>query len=202
MWTHRPLDQPSISITTPASGGSYVLNQAVASAYSCSDGGSGVASCSGPVANGAGIDTSSVGSKTFTVIATDNVGNASSQSAGYTVGYGVGSGAPADCIVYSQTKASNGGTTIPIKLELCSVSGDYLFSPGITLTVTGLTPTGTASGRGRSNPGGTFRFDASIAPGGGYVYNLDSTGLASGTYNLLFMVSGDPTTHQAQFMVR
>jgi hypothetical protein len=37
---------------------------------------------------------------------------------------------------------------------------------------------------------------------GGYVYNLNGTGLASGRYSLLFVVSGDPTTHQAQFMVR
>ncbi len=66
---------PTITLTTPSNGASYLLNQNVAASYSCSDGGSGVASCTGPVANGSNIDTASVGSKSFTVNATDAVGN-------------------------------------------------------------------------------------------------------------------------------
>src|SRR5207249_1265426 len=53
---------PAISITTPANT-SYLLNQAVSANYSCSDGGSGVATCAGKVPSGAAIDTSAVGSK-------------------------------------------------------------------------------------------------------------------------------------------
>src|SRR2546422_1336585 len=41
---------PSISIAAP--GGIYLLGEIVAAAYACGDGGSGVASCRGPVASG------------------------------------------------------------------------------------------------------------------------------------------------------
>ena len=39
--------------------------------YSCSDAASGVQSCDGPVPSGAGIDTSTVGDKRFTVTSKD-----------------------------------------------------------------------------------------------------------------------------------
>jgi Ca2+-binding RTX toxin-like protein len=76
---------PGITITSPASGNAYTVGQAVAAGYSCADGGSGVASCEGPVADGANINTSSAGTKTFTVSATDNAGNTHSVIHTYTV---------------------------------------------------------------------------------------------------------------------
>ena len=71
---------PMISVTTPASGGSYSANQKVAASYGCSDSESGVATCAGTVPNGSNIDTTPNGlitPKTFTVTTTDNVGNSS-----------------------------------------------------------------------------------------------------------------------------
>ncbi len=77
---------PTVTFSTPADGGGYGLNAAVPAAYSCSDGtGSGVASCVGTVANGANIDTSTLGSHSFSVTATDNSGN----SATYPITYNV-----------------------------------------------------------------------------------------------------------------
>ena len=78
---------PEIAVTSPASGAVYGLGEHVEAAYSCTDeaGGSGVASCVGTVPNGAAIDTSSVGQKTFKVDATDNAGNPASKSVTYTV---------------------------------------------------------------------------------------------------------------------
>jgi hypothetical protein len=78
---------PSISIATPVDGATYALGQSVSAAYSCADepGGSGVAACAGPVAAGAAVDTASLGHKSFTVNATDNAGNPTSKSVGYTV---------------------------------------------------------------------------------------------------------------------
>jgi hypothetical protein len=75
---------PTIAITTPADGALYALNATVKASYSCSDS-SGVATCSGPVANGANIVTSSSGTFTFTVNATDTAGNASTKTATYKV---------------------------------------------------------------------------------------------------------------------
>ena len=76
---------PTITITTPANGSYYAVNQRVSADYSCADAGSGIASCSGPVPVGGSIDTSAPGSRAFTVNAADNLGNAASQSVSYTV---------------------------------------------------------------------------------------------------------------------
>ena len=76
---------PSIVVTTPAPGAVYAVGQQVAADYSCSDDGSGVASCVGSVANGAPVDTGSPGDKTFTVNATDRAGNQASKSVSYSV---------------------------------------------------------------------------------------------------------------------
>jgi Ca2+-binding RTX toxin-like protein len=78
-------NKPQIAITTPPQGATYTKDQAVAANYSCTDVDSGVASCQGTVANGANIDTSSTGTKTFTVNATDNAGLTNSVSHTYTV---------------------------------------------------------------------------------------------------------------------
>ena len=78
---------PTIGLTTPASGAVYALGERVPAAYSCADeqGGSGLATCAGTVANGADVDTSSIGEKSFTVEATDVAGNPASVTVRYTV---------------------------------------------------------------------------------------------------------------------
>jgi hypothetical protein len=65
----------------------YLLKEEVVAAYSCSDGGSGLASCAGPVADGALVDTSTVGAHEFTVEAADRAGNTSKATARYQVIY-------------------------------------------------------------------------------------------------------------------
>jgi len=82
---HNRIDKkaPAIAIDAPA--GPYVFGQSVAADYSCTDGGSGLASCVGTVANGANVDTASVGSKTFAVTSADALGHESSQSVTYQV---------------------------------------------------------------------------------------------------------------------
>ncbi len=76
---------PSIVVTTPAPGAVYAVGEQVTADYSCSDDGSGIASCSGSVADGAPLDTGSAGEKTFTVNAADKAGNPASKSVSYSV---------------------------------------------------------------------------------------------------------------------
>jgi hypothetical protein len=89
--TYTVVDQapPSIQIATPADGGAYDIGADVAASYSCEDqvGGSGVESCAGSVANGAPIDTSSLGQHSFEVKASDRAGNTASKVVTYVVGY-------------------------------------------------------------------------------------------------------------------
>ena len=80
---------PTITLTSPAEGAVYTLGESVLADYSCADepNGSGLASCQGSVADGAALDTSAVGAKTFEVSATDNAGNRATKSVAYSVVY-------------------------------------------------------------------------------------------------------------------
>jgi hypothetical protein len=115
---------PTISISQPAAA-SYVLNQSVVASYTCTDGGSGVASCTGPVSSGGTIDTSSAGTRTFTVTATHTVGNTSSKSVDYSVDYHFsGFLQPVD---NPQTvNTGKAGRTYPIKFQLTNASGGFV----------------------------------------------------------------------------
>jgi hypothetical protein len=77
--------KPTISIAQPIDGAVYTLGQVVQADFSASDETSGIDSLVGTVPNGSNIDTSSVGTKSFTVVATDWAGNEYTTSVSYTV---------------------------------------------------------------------------------------------------------------------
>ena len=77
---------PTVSLTTPADGTIVQRGSELVASYTCSDiGGSGLASCEGPVPSGEQIDTSIDGRFTFTVTAIDAAGNDSRLTGTYTV---------------------------------------------------------------------------------------------------------------------
>jgi hypothetical protein len=78
---------PQITITSPADGANYTLGSTVLAAYRCREGAitSPIATCKGTVADGRPIDTSSTGTKLFTVTATDKAGNQTTKTVKYTV---------------------------------------------------------------------------------------------------------------------
>lgn len=77
---------PKIFITSPADGDRFTKDQVVLASYVCPEGIFGQAPvCSGPVAKGAAIDTSTVGTHDFTVNATGSTGLTASKTAHYTV---------------------------------------------------------------------------------------------------------------------
>jgi hypothetical protein len=77
---------PSIALVVPAQGATYTQGQALSSNYSCLPGeGATLESCSGPVANGAAIDTSTLGTHTFTVDAEDKSKGKTTKSITYSV---------------------------------------------------------------------------------------------------------------------
>lgn len=92
-WQSMPSDEPTdtaapvISVISPVAGADIVLGAALSASFSCADenGGSGLASCAGTVANGAPLDTSVIGDKSFTVTATDNAGNTAFRTVSYRV---------------------------------------------------------------------------------------------------------------------
>ena len=88
-YTVADVTAPAITVTSPAEGAVYTLGEQVVADYSCADeaNGSGLASCVGSVPDGAALDTSAVGPKTFEVSTTDKAGNQASKSVGYSVIY-------------------------------------------------------------------------------------------------------------------
>ena len=82
---------PTAAVTTPAAGATYAEGATVDAAYACSEDPSGPGlksgsgGCSGPVADGAAIGTSTPGQHTFTVTATSSDGLTTGKSVGYSV---------------------------------------------------------------------------------------------------------------------
>ena len=74
---------PSISISAPANGAVFTQGQAVTAAYACSA--AAITSCAGTTAVGAPIDTSTLGSHSFTVNSEDSDGVTASQTVTYSV---------------------------------------------------------------------------------------------------------------------
>jgi hypothetical protein len=111
------------------------------------------------------------------------------------------------CLLYDWTKAVKSGSTVPIKLQLCDSSGNDLSSPSITLHAVSVTQTSTSiSGlvqdAGNANPDNDFRFDSTLGSTGGYIFNLKTTGLSTGSYNLNFTVTGDSVVYSTAFQVK
>jgi YVTN family beta-propeller protein len=117
---------PDIQIVSPANGGTYLLNAAVASDYTCSDTTSGLDACMGPLANGADFDTSVVGSHTFTVTSSDFAGNSGQAVSSYNVNYNfTGFLQPVDNLpTLNMAKA---GSAIPVKFSLGGDQGLNIF---------------------------------------------------------------------------
>jgi microsomal dipeptidase-like Zn-dependent dipeptidase len=191
---HIDRKAPSITIVVP-SAAVYAIHQPVAASYGCTDGGSGLATCAGPVPPGGALDTLTPGTKTFTVDAKDAVDNEASRTVSYDVAYNV-------CLLYDPTKVKKAGSTVPIKLQICDAAGANLSRPDVAVVATSVLmvstqTSGPVEDPGNSNPDGNFRYDS-----GAYHFNLKTTGLAVGTWELRFRIAGDPTEHGAAFQVR
>jgi hypothetical protein len=111
------------------------------------------------------------------------------------------------CLLYDPTRAVRSGATYPIKIQLCDINGANVSSAGVTVTAVsvGLVSsaiTGDPIDAGDANPDNNFRFDPTLGGTGGYIYNLSTTGLATGAYNLYFTAGNDPLQHSAGFRVR
>jgi len=114
----RDATRPSTSITTPPAGATYTLNQTVPADYRCGDATSGIASCTGTVPDGAAIDTSSSGTKSFSLTAEDNAGNRRIRTVDYTVQGGTTDNSPPVVIpVVTGTLGANGWYTSDVQVS-------------------------------------------------------------------------------------
>ena len=190
--TYQVVDRtpPSISITTPADHAVYTLGQSVPADYACADqpGGSGLASCSGPVAAGAAIDTSSVGDKTFTVTATDGAGNVAHASRSYSVVYDFSGFLSPVSAAYPATNSLPAGEAVPFKFRLHGNRGLDVLAAG--------SPVWAPCGSGVTSPAqGTLSYNASNDR---YTYLASTDKAWSGTCRDLVLTLRDGTAHRAR----
>ena len=111
------------------------------------------------------------------------------------------------CLLYDPTKAVQSGAAIPIKLLLCDGSGNDLSSSSITVHAISISQiststSGAVENSGDSNSDNDFRFDATLGSTGGYIFNLKTTGLSTGTYSVNFTVTGDSFVYAVNFQVK
>ncbi len=137
---------------------------------------------------------------TVRVTVADRDGGAGSTDIGIAVTYNV-------CLPYDPATAHKSGSTVPIKLQLCDAAGCNLSSAGIVVAAQSIVRAsdsgpGALEDSGSANPDDNFRFDPTLGCTGGYIFNLSTKGLATGTYTLTFIAMGDPVPHTVQFQVR
>lgn len=189
---------PVITIVTPPAGATYSVGQVVTASYSCSDV-SGVATCAGPVASGSPVSTSLVGPQTFTVAATDALGNPASLATSYSVMFGfTGFFSPIDNLPVLNTLKP--GQAVPVKFSLGGYQGMNIFEAGYpktqvipcdsTAPVDGVEQTVTAGGSSLSYDAGTDRYH--------YVWKTDKTWTV-GSCRQLVLKLVDGSMHRANF---
>jgi hypothetical protein len=190
--SYRVVDRtpPSIVITTPANGAVYTQDDTVNADYSCADqpAGSGLLSCTGDLAVGARIDTSAVGSRTFTVTATDNADNATTTSNRYRVAYDF-SGFFQPVAAFPTANAVKAGEAIPLKFSLHGNRGSDVLSANATTWA----PCGSSAG---TTAAGSLSYNASLDR---YTFLATTDKAWAGTCADLTLVLRDGTARQARF---
>jgi predicted acyl esterase len=172
---------PAITVFRPA--GTYTLGASVLPSFTCTDDWSGVASCSGP----ATVDTRTIGTKAFTITATDLAGNTSTLTRNYNVVWPFsGLSVPGSAKAGTRVKVrfglgGNRGTAIVSSQGSAAVECDALLLPGSW---------GLAPGESLSSP--------SYSSGTGlYTITWQTVPSWQHTCRMVVLVLADGTTHTA-----
>lgn len=182
------LRAPAIQIAAPAAR-RYLLREAANASYACSDAGSGVASCAGPVASGGAVDTSAVGQRSFVVSAADAAGNAATARVDYAVGFGMKA-------LYDENREYRAGSSVALHVVLIDASGRNSSAADIPVTAQRVTHLGHGSS---VDLGYALPFVSKSASYGG---KIDTGGLKPGTYEVELTAAGDPAVHRVRFRLK
>jgi CSLREA domain-containing protein len=188
---------PGITIRRPLDGGTYFAGQSTPSDYSCTSVVV-VTTCAGTVANGAAIDTTSLGTKEFSVTATPVVGDPGQKTAHYNVVYDFGGfQAPISSTALNVVKA---GGSVPVKFSLHGNFGLNIFATGYPLSGSIPCTGGTVDTPSTTDTAGssTLTYDAGTDT---YTYVWKTTKTWTGCRQLL-VVLNDGVVHRANFQFK
>jgi hypothetical protein len=181
---------PTITFSSPGDGATYTLGQQVWASFSCDDqNGSGLNGCKGDVPSGTQLDTSALGTKTFTVTAYDRAGNVARQTHSYSTVYDF-AGFASPAALYPAATAMKAGEGVPLKFSLNGDQGLDIFASGSP----GWMPCGSLDGPTRAD--GSLSYNASADR---YTYLAATSKSWAGTCRDLVVMLRDSTTHRARF---
>ena len=185
----RDRTPPTITIETPSDGAVFVLGEPASASYDCTDepGGSGLDVC-----HAAPLDTSSVGTRSFTVKARDRAGNTSTATRTYRVVYAFGGFLPP--LVPAPGFASmDAGETVPVKFSLAGDHGAGVVPEGSPTW----TPLDCVSGLPAGAPSPARRTLAYLAGSGRYQLLVQTDVVWRGGCRELAVTLDDGTRHVA-----
>jgi hypothetical protein len=110
------------------------------------------------------------------------------------------------CLLYDPAKVHRRGSTIPIRILVCDTLGTNLSSPdtvvhAVEVIQLSTSTFGSPEDAGNANPDSDFRFTNYLGQGA-YIFNLQTTGLSTGTYSLTYSITRDPLLHSTLFQVK
>ena len=179
-------------VSSPNDGATYLPNQAVNADWSAADGtGTGVASVVGSISKGSALDTSTVGTHTFTVTATDYAMNEVIQEVTYYVHYLFSDFLPP----VKEDRAFKVGSTIPVKFQLQDADGNYITDAVATISLqklAGVIPAGDVfdDSSGAANDGNLFRYDPTSNQ---YIFNLSTKTATTGKWQIVVTLEDGAT---------
>ena len=93
---------------------------------------------------------------------------------------------------------------MPIKILLvdaggANVSSSATIAHAVSVIQTGSQGSAALEDAGNSNPDFDFRYDQTL---GGYIFNLETKGFGTGTYQLNFVAGNSPMIYSMSFQVR
>jgi hypothetical protein len=194
---------PTIDLRSPADGQEVLLGSSLIADFSCADedSGSGLAMCTGDAPDGAALDTSSVGLKSFSVQASDNAGNRTTTTNAFRVVYDF-EGFLSPIENPSSLNSARAGSAVPLQFSLGGNQGLDVIAPGYprsqavacneTAEIDGIEETVSAGASG-------LRYDPDA---GRYVYAWKTDKAWAGTCRQLVVRLADGTSHRASFSLR
>jgi hypothetical protein len=193
--------KPQVTITAPADGAQIKLDKVTAAKYKCVDRESGLDTCVGTVANGASLDTSTVGDHTFTVTATDLAGNVTTQTVHYQVVYTWnGFFAPVTNTETGQLNLVHAGDLVKLGFGLDGDRGLNVFAAGSPTSEAIPCPSGTPHSVPAAGAGATAGLSFQDASGH-YTYGWQTDPSWAGTCRRfeLTLNDGSGVVHSADF---
>lgn len=197
---------PTITMAAPLGGATYVLNQPVTVGFTCTSAVAAITSCAGTRPNGAPLDTASVGEQSFTVTASDALGNTATQTVAYRVGFastGTCFGEPGHRILFPI--AANGSSVFPralpvlARFRVCDASGRPVGSNVVTgFRLVESTIDGVTTARDEAVPGvlqqQVFRWDPLFRQ---WYFIIDTRRYVPGLYKFrVFLTDGSSVDFQ------